>query len=404
MKKTAEFQSVKLEALASFLQDIACLDRLKKYTEKVNLFDVLRVSRTEIRHSNFLAWLLDPNANHFLGDKFLRVFFTEILKKNKSPALETCKILSGDFSDFAVKREEAHIDILAYSTSLKIVLCIENKIDACEHDNQLQRYYNYIKSKFKGYKLYCVFLSPDGADVSNESDRDFWLPMDYKVVYSAVAALKDSDETTDDVRFLLNQYYDILTREIMENEEIARICQEIYEKHKMALDLIFENRDDICRQRYDLIVSLCNEAAKEGKISFRAEESNKTYIRFSSQALDAKIFPLLPEGTVSGWNNRHSAYYEIRNREGAFSIALTISAANLPVGLKKRAELIAEKRKDNWSWMSCKPLVSLKFKKDSVEVEEDAIKQSFKECLEKLVKYEKMLIEMIDRSNNRGEP
>ena len=151
-------------------------------------------------------------------------------------------------------------------------------------------------------------------------------------------------------------------------------------------------------------ISLCNEAAKEGKISFRAEESNKTYIRFSSQALDAKIFPLLPEGTVSGWNNRHSAYYEIRNREGAFSIALTISAANLPVDLKKRAELIAEKRKDNWSWMSCKPLVSLKFKKDSVEVEEDAIKQSFEECLEKLVKYEKMLIEMIDRSNNRGEP
>lgn len=397
MKKTEECQSEKLEALAAFLQDLACLDPLKKYTEKVNLFDVLRVSRTEIRHSNFLAWLLDPNANHFLGDKFLRVFFTEVLKKSNSSALETCEILSGDFSDFTVKREEARIDILAYSKSLKIVLCIENKIDAGEHDNQLQRYYDYIKSKFEGYKLYCVFLSPDGADVSKESDREFWLPMDFEVVYKAVAALKDSDETTDDVRFLLNQYYDILTREIMENEQIAEICREIYVKHKMALDLIFENRDDIHRQRFDLIVSLCNEAAKAGKIYFKAEESNKNYIRFSSQALDMEIFPLLPEGTVSGWNNRHSAYYEIRNK-GGFSVALAVSATNLPAYLKERAERIAEKQRDGWSWMSCKPLVSLKFKKDSSELEEDAIRQSFKECLEKLPEYEKSLIEKIKHS------
>ena len=83
MKKQAENHSEKFEALASFLQDISCLDPLKKYTEKVNLFDVLRVSRTEIRHSNFLAWLLDPNANHFLGDKFLRLFLTEVLKKKQ---------------------------------------------------------------------------------------------------------------------------------------------------------------------------------------------------------------------------------------------------------------------------------------------------------------------------------
>ena len=398
MKEMADGQSEKLKALAAFLQDITCLDCLKKYTEKVNLFDVLRVSRTEIRHSNFLAWLLDPNANHFLGDKFLRVFFTEILKMNNSSALETCKILSEDFSDFVVKREEAHIDILAYSRSLKIVLCIENKIDASEHDNQLQRYYNYIKSKFNEYKPYCVFLSPDGADVSKESDKEFWLSMSYKVIDAAVATLKDSEETTDDVRFILNQYYDILRREIMDNEEIAKICQSIYAKHKMALDLIFENRDDICRQRYDLVVLLCKDAAEAGKILFNEETSNKTYIRFSSQALDTIIFPTLPEGTASGWNNQHSAFYEIRNREGSFSIALTISATNLPAHLKKRAESIAEKEKNDWTWMSCPPLVSLKFRKDSSEVEAEAIKRSFEECLKKLPEYEKSLIEKIDPS------
>lgn len=398
MKNKTENQSEKIGALAAFLQDLSCLDPLKKYTEKVNLFDVLKVSRTEIRHSNFLSWLLDPNANHFLGDKFLRVFLTEVLKKDDAPAAETCRILSEDFSDFVIRREEAHIDILAYSKSLKIVLCIENKIDAGEHDDQLQRYYDYIKSRYDGYKIYCALLSPNGADVSNESDKGIWIPVGYDVVYRAVSNLKDSDETTVDVRFLLNQYHDILRREIMENEEIAKICKAIYEKHKMALDLIFENRDDICRQRFDFIVSLCHEAAKEGKIRFRAEESNKAYIRFSSEALDTKIFPLLPEGITSGWNNSHSAYYEIRNREGSFSVALTISSTNLPSGLKKRAERIAEKKKEEWLWMSCRPLVSLKFEKDSSEVEADAIRQSFEECLKKLAKYEKTLTDRIDRS------
>ena len=38
-----------------------------------NLFDVLRNADYEIRHSNVLAWLLDPGRNHGLGDRFLEV-------------------------------------------------------------------------------------------------------------------------------------------------------------------------------------------------------------------------------------------------------------------------------------------------------------------------------------------
>ena len=39
-----------------------------KWTSKRNLFDILKISRTEIRHSNMLAWLLNPSENHDLGD------------------------------------------------------------------------------------------------------------------------------------------------------------------------------------------------------------------------------------------------------------------------------------------------------------------------------------------------
>lgn len=60
------------EALQNFLLDIDCLDELLPWTKRFNLFDVLKISRMEIRHSNMLAWLLNPNENHGMGDAFLK--------------------------------------------------------------------------------------------------------------------------------------------------------------------------------------------------------------------------------------------------------------------------------------------------------------------------------------------
>ena len=59
------------EALLKFMQDADCLDSLSKWTNNFNIFDVLKISKTEIRHSNLLSWLIDPNENHGLGDSFL---------------------------------------------------------------------------------------------------------------------------------------------------------------------------------------------------------------------------------------------------------------------------------------------------------------------------------------------
>lgn len=47
-------EMTKEEALQNFLLDIECLDELLPWTGTFNLFDVLKISRTEIRHSNQL--------------------------------------------------------------------------------------------------------------------------------------------------------------------------------------------------------------------------------------------------------------------------------------------------------------------------------------------------------------
>ena len=69
------------KALQNFLLDIQCLDELLPWTGKFNLFDVLKVSRKEIRHSNMLGWLMDPNENHGFGDAFLRGILQRLVEK-----------------------------------------------------------------------------------------------------------------------------------------------------------------------------------------------------------------------------------------------------------------------------------------------------------------------------------
>ena len=47
-----------------------------------------------------------------------------------------------------------------------------------------------------------------------------------------------------DVELMIRNYVDIVRRDIVEDQELIGICNKIYNKHKKALDLIFENRTD----------------------------------------------------------------------------------------------------------------------------------------------------------------
>jgi hypothetical protein len=51
--------------LANLLNDPA-FEELKLRLERPNVFEVLGIARREVRHSNFLGWLLDPAGSHGL--------------------------------------------------------------------------------------------------------------------------------------------------------------------------------------------------------------------------------------------------------------------------------------------------------------------------------------------------
>ena len=150
------------QALQDFLLDIECLDELLPWTGKFNLFDVLKVSRTEIRHSNMLGWLLGPNENHGFGDAYLKGIFQRLVENDSDGRYDVFKILLLDMYSFSVYREWKNIDILLVSTEEKVLVAIENKIGSHEHSNQLNRYREILENEYSNYQRIYVFLTPDG--------------------------------------------------------------------------------------------------------------------------------------------------------------------------------------------------------------------------------------------------
>ena len=180
------------ESLLRFLQDADCLDSLSKWTNEFNIFDVLGVSRAEIRHSNMLGWLLDPNENHGLGDSFLYGIISKISQNIGTD--NALHFLSSDLYTFNVRREWNHIDILLVSNHSKLVLAIENKVGSREHnshgrnESQLVIYKEVIQSQFKDYTRVFVYLTPDGDSPSD----DDWVVLNYSDVVNVLENVYNS--------------------------------------------------------------------------------------------------------------------------------------------------------------------------------------------------------------------
>ena len=238
------------EALLKFMQDAECLDVLSKWTNDFNIFDVLKISRTEIRHSNLLSWLIDPNENHGLGDSFLYGIIALLSKElDQKTALH---LLSSDLYSYIVFREWNHIDILLISHQNRVVLAIENKVGAHEHnsgnseESQLVTYKNKISSQYYDYKKIYIYLTPDGEE---PSDND-WITLNYSDVVNVLEKVYSSkaNQLGSDVSLLIKNYIDNIKKNITMDQELINLCNSIYNKHRRALDLIFENRDDVVSQ------------------------------------------------------------------------------------------------------------------------------------------------------------
>jgi len=399
------------EAIKNFLLDINCLDALKPWISKINIFDILKISRTEIRHSNILAWLLDANENHGIGDIFIRSVIQRLIQNNldyfNSNKINVLELLTLDFSNFNIMREWNNIDILLLSQKDRFVICIENKINIGEHSNQLVRYREKVQETFpkeEGYDAIFIYLTPDKA---LPSDIDAWMPLSYVEILDILNNSIDDKGLEPRVKLIIENYIETLRRYVVKDKELVQICINIYKKHKQALDLIFENRPDSGNIVADIVKEyLTNRANISRDIIYEPNYSTKTLQRFSTDYFN-NIFPPVPN--VQGyWGEGINYFWEIRNNYSTGKLHVKFVMCNYDEWNGKKAErlskLLNKELKDNWQWKTFYSFNITLASPDRVEEYfegeyEDIKKDIFTKldaAMERVLKFEKKVNELWD--------
>lgn len=319
------------EALQRFLLDIDCLDELLPWTGKFNIFDVLKISRTEIRHSNTLSWLLDPTENHGLGDAYLKNIFQRFVENDSDNRYDVFNVLLMDFYSFTVYREWKNIDILLVSSDEKCVMAIENKVGSHEHSNQLNRYREIVEKEYPNYNRIFVYLTPDGEE---PSDVDNWDVLSYTDAVDVLDAVYNHAELQEDIALLIRNYIEVVRRDIVEDQQLIEICNKIYHKHQKALDLIFENKTDGGNMSVESIREAIrsNGAVIPGRLA-----SNRHFVFYTKRMNDylGKV-----EGDNSSWGDAYSYRYWLSLREERLLGHFELGGRNLDDEVMEKQQLI----------------------------------------------------------------
>jgi hypothetical protein len=313
--------------LENFVVDNEDLEHLESLLDQFNIFEAVGMVHQEIRHSNFLSFLLNPSASHKLGDIFLKAFLRQLLTEVDNAPLSTAEIAIADLNDIQVRREWKFIDVLFFSPSNKIVCAIENKVYSQEHSNQLQRYREIILKEFQGFKHIFVYLTPTGISPYGDEDQQYWLTYSYHQVTGLIDDLCSLHRSSvgSEVFTLMQHYSTLIKRHLMENSEVAQLCQEIYWKHKEALDLIFEHRPNLESDVFELLKSTIKNTASNLVVLDHAWSSSKI-LGFAGLSWDTLSF----QKTCKDWTaSKRILIFEFKVEPPKVNLYLTLGPGEL---------------------------------------------------------------------------
>lgn len=257
-----------LRALERFIVDNEDLMKLESQIGRFNVFDALRIARVEIRHSNFLGFILDPGESHGQGSLFLRAFLMDLLRTSpvESRPLSPIEIDGAELRGVEIRREWKHIDLLILCKIPEFAIVIENKVDSSEHSNQLERYKRTVQEHFPDVPVLYVFLTPDGEEASDES----WAPYSYGQIHDALLRVRDTNNNSigEEVLVFLNHYLNLLRTRFMNDEELDALCRKIYKNHRQALDVIWERAGDPESKALEVLANIIEEDSRWEEVSY----------------------------------------------------------------------------------------------------------------------------------------
>lgn len=163
---------------------------LQSDLERPNIFVFMRNLSYEIRHSNFVCWLIDESETH--GQKKL---FIQSLLSN----------ISIEYHADSTYRVDSEVDINAHVSavdakdnnggridivleSLEHVIIIENKTQSKDSHNQLKKYRIYAEKKYRSKSKTYLYLTLEGSDPKDEEERKHWKNLSYLDIHRTLSA------------------------------------------------------------------------------------------------------------------------------------------------------------------------------------------------------------------------
>lgn len=203
---------------------------IKKYEEENikngygnNIYSLLHAERDEVMtHEETIYSIFQNQYNHEIKQKLFSAFMIAMDLEEKYY-----------YTEWDVEKEyfigEGRIDLFFHSCDNTLAVVVELKIDAEDQENQLTRYYNFVKrSNYVDFEI--VYLTLDGREPSEQSREG--IPETFHIclrsfgehIVKWLSACTDVFETHSIDSSLLKQY------EIL----LKKITQETYRQHEIA--------------------------------------------------------------------------------------------------------------------------------------------------------------------------
>lgn len=348
------------EILERFVTDNSDLEELESQLQEFNMFDALDLVQSETRHSNFIAWIIDPRETHGMGAYFLKKFLIMVAKIGKEFQVQTLSAIDVDaweLSQTKVLREWHNLDltIINEDPDKRFWVVIENKVRSTESPGQLRRYREFVEAQnLHGQRrIILVYLTPDGERPQNDDEASRWITVSYsdlcetfEQAYSARSSLMG-----DSVREFIRQYLVMLRRHVVSGLEVEQLARRIYETHKMAIDLILEHKADRQLDVYGIINDYLEKNSELIK-----DDSSKFNFKFIPESWEK--LPFMNQG--QGWTSSgRLLLFELANRVDRLDLKLIIGPGkqevrdNLVIKVKGMQDVFpAAKRKPGDKWFT----------------------------------------------------
>jgi len=302
--------------------------KLQNELSAFNPFAVLRIEEYEIRHTNTLAWLLDPRQSHGLGDAFLRAFIASLPDPDHSRELsqlfETSAYVPTVIREVDLERNQGRLDLLITDRETWAI-AIEAKINSGEGEGQLERYARVLHGdEFKvwGGKRLAItklYLTKEGdspyEEKSNKEsegyadESKYWLGITWAnnvcdPLSKTIKPFLSRSGTINPALQFIQQYLYTLNQIASEGDEVSFLVEKIAKEHGSDLrEIEIKARSGarlraVLNRHYDFVERVT--AAVGSSVSRRAEllrpilETSGFYVPHSRDS----YMPFVPNGWV----------------------------------------------------------------------------------------------------------